>query len=309
MTFLPKRILIIGGCGYIGSELGLYLKGKSRISIVESIDLEWFGNYGIIPNIKSDFNKLDKDVLRDFDVIILLAGHSSVGMCQDNLNGAFQNNLANFISLIQKIGRQQFIYASSSSVYGNINRNLMTEAHEEYAAANFYDFSKYEIDTYMKLYGKLEYYGLRFGTVNGPSPNFRDDVMINSMFKSAKVNNHIKISNPHIRRPILGINDLCRAIYSIIMADDAKKSGIYNLASFNSTVEIIGTHAAKELNVPLRIAENTSKAYDFAISTAKFEQAFNFSFQETPQSIINNLKLRDNSMVYTNRNTYISYGI
>lgn len=301
-NFLPKRILIIGGCGYIGSELYQFLKNQGQIELVNTVDLEWFGNYSGSDNIKLDFTDLSKEILAEYDTVILLAGHSSVKMCHENLNGAFQNNVANFISLIQKLNKQQFIYASSSSVYGSINRSVMDETCEEYSAGNYYDFSKYEIDTYSKLYGKLEYYGLRFGTVNGPSPNFREDVMINAMFKTAKEKGKISIFNPHIRRPILGIHDLCRAVYSIIMDGDASKAGIYNLASFNSTVELIGTHVSDYLHVPLKLQGDTAGAYDFAISTAKFENTFNFEFKETAKTIIDKLKKRDETMFYTHRN-------
>jgi UDP-glucose 4-epimerase len=309
---MSKNVLIIGGCGYIGSELYHFLqtlKNQNQIAKIDTVDLEWFGNYlGSTDNVVEDFANLSKEDLAVYDSIILLAGHSSVKMCQDNLNAAFKNNVFNFISLIQKLDKQQFIYASSSSVYGSVNRSLMDETCEEYNATNYYDLSKYEIDAYMKLFGNLEYYGLRFGTVNGPSPNLRDDVMINAMFANASKSEEVKITNPNIRRPILGIHDLCRAVATIIVDGDKSKSGIYNLASFNSTVELIGMHVADELGAKLIVGGNTAGAYDFAISTKKFETTFNFSFQESVRGIVNKLVKRKDTMILDNRNEKIPYG-
>jgi UDP-glucose 4-epimerase len=310
---MSKNVLIIGGCGYVGSELYQFLqilKKQNQIAKVDTVDLEWFGNYiGSSDNVVEDFANLSKEDLAVYDSIILLAGHSSVKMCENNLNATFKNNVLNFISLIQKLENQQFIYASSSSVYGSVNRSLMDETCEEYNATNYYDLSKYEIDAYMKLFGKLEYYGLRFGTVNGPSPNLRNDVMINAMFSNASKSGEVKITNPNIRRPILGIHDLCRAIATIIVDGNPSKAGIYNLASFNSTVELIGMHVANELDAKLIIGGNTPNAYDFAISTKKFETAFNFAFQDTVRGLVNKLVKRKESMIFDDRNEPVPYGI
>jgi len=294
-----KKILIIGGCGYIGSALFAYLNKKYD---VESVDLELFGNPNI-KNFKINFKDLNKEYLSQFTDIVLLAGHSSVKMCEENMLGSFKNNVEYFIELLLKINQnQKFIYASSSSVYGNVNRNIVTEECEEYIAGSFYDLSKAEIDNYTKIFNNINYYGLRFGTVNGISPNLRKDIMINAMVNGAINNKEIRVFNPMVRRPILYIKDLCRAIETIILNDKNLK-GIYNLASFNSTVDIIGRKVAEIFDdVKLTIIDGKpikeeninkkldSKVYDFAISSDKFISNFDFEFEGTIQLITNELK-------------------
>ena len=307
-----KKILIIGGCGYIGSALFNFLNKKYS---VESVDLELFGN----PNIKNfriNFKDLTREYLSQFTDIILLAGHSSVKMCEENMLGAFKNNVEYFIELLLKINpNQKFIYASSSSVYGNVNRNIVTEECEEYIAGSFYDLSKAEIDNYAKIFDNINYYGLRFGTVNGTSPNLRKDIMINAMVNGAISNKEIRVFNPMIRRPILYIKDLCRAIETIILKDKNLK-GVYNLASFNSTVDIIGRKVAeifddvkltiidgeptKEENVNKKLH---SKVYDFAISSDKFITNFDFKFEGTITLIANELKNNiSETLIFGDRN-------
>jgi nucleoside-diphosphate-sugar epimerase len=206
--------------------------------------------------------------------------------------------------LLSKISKnQKFIYASSSSVYGNVNRNIVTEECEEYVAGSFYDLSKAEIDHYVKIFDEVNYYGLRFGTVNGFSPNTRNDVMINAMVSSAIANREIKVFNPMIRRPILYINDLCRAVETIILEGNYSNRGLYNLASFNSTADIIGRKTSEVFDdVKLSVIDReptpeeninkklNSKVYDFAISSDKFISTFNFKFEGTIKDIAIELK-------------------
>jgi len=310
-----NKILIIGGCGYIGSRLNTYLNSKEYS--VTSVDLELFGNPGL-SNIKENYNNLTGDYLSQFSNIILLAGHSSVKMCEDNLIGCFKNNVEYFVQLLTKIkDHQKFIYASSSSVYGNVNRNIVNENCEEYVAGSFYDLSKAEIDHYAKIFDKVNYYGLRFGTVNGYSSNIRTDIMINAMVNSILETNTVKVFNPMVRRPILWIHDLCRAIEKIIVDGDFFKRGLYNLASFNSTVDIIGRKVSNIFEgSQLQIIENEptkeelelnkklhSKVYDFAISSNKFIDTFDFQFEGTIDRIAEELKENfSNSILKAPRN-------
>ena len=298
-----NKTLIIGGCGYIGSRLFNYLKHKQYK--VVSLDLELFGNPNI-QNTKENYKDLTKQDIARFDNVILLAGHSSVKMCESNMIGCFKNNVQYFVELLSKMSKnQKFIYASSSSVYGNVNRNIVTEECEEYVAGSFYDLSKAEIDHYVKIFDEVNFYGLRFGTVNGFSPNTRNDVMINAMVSSAIANGEIKVFNSMIRRPILYINDLCRAVETIILEGNHSNRGLYNLASFNSTADIIGRKTSEVFdNVKLSIIDReptpeeninkklNSKVYDFAISSDKFISTFNFKFEGTIKDIA--LELKEN---------------
>ena len=286
-----QKVLLLGGCGYIGSRVYKHLKEKGINTT--SVDLEIFGNPEVA-NTKKNFKNLTKEYLSKFSDIILLAGHSSVKMCESNLIGCFRNNVQYFVDLITKISEnQKFIYASSSSVYGNVNRNIVSEDCQEYVAGSFYDLSKAEIDHYIRIFDEINYYGLRFGTVNGYSPNIRNDIMINAMFYSAKISQEVTISNPMIRRPILDIKDLCRAMESIIENGDFNKRGVYNLASFNSNVETIGRKTAEILGAKIKIVDSqrsVSKVYDFAISCDKFCNVFGFKFLGFPESITQDLK-------------------
>ena len=143
-------------------------------------------------------------------------------MCENNMTSTMKNNVLNFVELLDKIDKNQtFIYASSSSVYGDTKENVVSETYVHFEPNNFYDLSKYEIDSYAALTDK-KYFGLRFGTANGASPNFRNDIMINAMTFNGRKNDKVFCFNPEIHRPILGVKDLCRAIQIIIKKGDTR---------------------------------------------------------------------------------------
>ena len=299
-----SKILLIGGNGYIGSRL-------QEVLDVDVVDTNWFNDR----DNGEDFKDFTSRHYSDYDTIILLAGHSSVKMSEGNLNSCFNNNVRNFIDLIEKLDKQKLIYVSSSSVYGSVGGKTVNEKYYGFEPYNQYDISKHTADLYAQK-SDVEYYGLRFGTVNGCSPVLRTDVMINAMVNSALRDGHIKLYIKDTMRPILGINDLCRAI-TFIVESDKDKRGLYNLASFNKTAEQIAYEVADVMGVeveeyeadPTQIKNTKSqtKAYNFSISTLKFRREYKFKFQDTVESLAVDLKENWNFMEKTDRGEAIHY--
>ena len=297
-----KKILLLGGEGYIGSRLFLELKDEFNIT---KIDLGWFSTV----EISQDINVVD---ISSYEVIVLLAGHSSVKMCESDIMSSYYNNVDNFLNLLNKINKgQKFIYASSSSVYGNTGDSVVSEDNLNFEPNNYYDLTKKIIDMYAQL-SEIEYYGLRFGTVNGFSSIFRNDIMINSMVFNAKKDGYINLFIKDIKRPILGIKDLTNAVRTIINKGKFDLRGIYNLCSFNSTPEKIAQKISDILKVEIKeidISEinkiNNVKlqtnSYNFAINCDKFINNFNFKFEDTIESIVNEIVSNFDSMEKNNR--------
>jgi len=105
--------------------------------------------------------------------------------------------------------------------------------------------------------------------------------------------------NPEVHRPILGIEDLCRAMMTIIEKGTHDNRGLYNIASFNSTAKQISEAVAKTTGADLEIVDTLpetitnvklqTKAYNFLIDSTKFEEVFDFEFKETPTTIVKSI--------------------
>lgn len=290
------KILILGGNGYIGTYLTNFLGQKYDVT-----------SYG---SRSQDYNKLTSEYLTGFEYIILLAGHSSVQMCLGPLESPWLNNVVNFKNLLSKTRYdQKIIYASSSSVYGDKNFNISTERDISLDYINNYDLTKTTLDLYalreMGLGRNLM--GLRFGTVNGSSPVTRVDLMINSMVFNALFNKEIIVTNKNVRRPILYIKDLARAIDHVISGKFYP--GVYNLASFNSTVNEISREVSRQTGALIKDKGNNPGVYNFEISSAKFIDTHGFKFEGTPEMVVSDVVrgFIESRPTMVKRNEYIAY--
>lgn len=280
---MKKEILLIGGCGYIGSSL---FDELSKTHNVISVDAEWFGRT-VNSNFKCDYEYLEYDYIKKYDTVILTAAHSSVPMCNNDHKGAFNNNVVKFINFIQKLQpNQKFIHASSSCVYIKSDLNGAVET-ERLKPNDMLSFSKTTIDHYLEAFNPCEWYALRFGSVNGYSRNFRTDLMINAMTKNALIDNKLNISNGDNYRPILGMKDLVRAVKAIVESEEDKR-GVYNVASFNVNIREVGNAIAKIIGCEVAEQEG-GKSYDFCINTNKFKEAYAFEFKESLETIVQSI--------------------
>lgn len=299
------KVLIIGSEGYIGSRMcSTYFTDATKL------DIGWFGDFN--QNfLKMDYRNLTLEDVESYDAIVLLAGHSSVKMCVGNWYSTYNNNVRNFMYLLRKMDivktKTKLIYASSSSVYGNTFGEVADETFMSKVGINEYDVSKSMIDQVVQMWPKIEWYGLRFGTVNGFSPNLRSELMLNSMTRNALQNGVVRINNETIHRAILGLDDLIRAVRAIIYNGSMEKSGFYNLCSFNATVGELAEKVSSITNAKIERTPDLPNPYDFRISNKKFEDAFDFKFAETADSIINQLVDSIDYAKLTNRDNKIIY--
>lgn len=269
------RILLIGGCGYVGSALFRHFETQGHD--VVSIDLEWRGNPGGIKNRKVDYRMLLPSFVLDVDAAVWIAGHSTVAACIADPTEAFANNAAGLIQFAQLLGGKPLIYASSGSVYDSEGTGRFR---------NMYDLSKFAADEAMKLC-RQNFYALRFGTVCGVSPNPRWDLMLNGMVRSAVQRRAIDVWNQRARRPLLGLRDLCRAVETIVA--NGGEPGIYDLATCETTIGALASKVAAMCGATITEKQGPA-GYDFTMGRDKFVHAFGFEFAESVESMVLDVK-------------------
>ena len=248
--FLSKSILITGSEGYLGSVLVPFLikKGFS----VTGIDTCFFNEFRLdfkdyknqYKFIKSDVRDITEDDLNNIDVVVHLAGISNDPMSKMDSKKVYDptriytKNLAKLC----KSKDIRFIFASSCSVYGIGNNELLTEISKVNPQTG-YSLNKYQIEKDLEELSDNNFspIALRFATVFGPSPNMRFDIVINMLVGMAKTKNQIILnSDGQSWRPNLHIYDLCEAIYkSIVFEYKEKQLLILNIGDESNNLKII----------------------------------------------------------------------
>lgn len=259
----PKqRILLVGGCGYIGS----YLYGRLTQAgfAVKVCDLLNRGNPLGIPVLARDYATLGEDLLRQSDVVLWFAGHSSVAQSILDPQGAIANNCLNLFSFAKKLPpHTKFIYASTGSLYSS--KGSVVPATEDSLASipsqNAYDISKFAFD-YLAGNFLERFYALRMGTLAGFSPNLRRELVFNAMNLSAVETGRVRVMNRHASRTILFLSDLWRFIERLIETD--APSGFYNAGSLTATIGELAEAIAATWGVRV-VDEGDSQTYSFIL--------------------------------------------
>lgn len=290
------RILVAGGAGYVGSAL--IPKLLDRGYDVDVVDLLWFGAH--LPEKvgirRRDVFTVDESDLEQYDTVVFTAGLSNDPMAEFSPGRNFISNAAApaYLAYVAKrAGVRRFIHAGSCSVYGYVTEQLCSE--ESPVCSTYpYGISKLQGEqAVMNLADeKFSVVSFRKGTISGPSPRMRFDLIVNTMFKTALSEGVITVNNPSIWRPILSINDAVAAYVRAIEAPDGV-SGIFNIASGNYTVGEIadlvrGTLEAKGVRVRLLI-KHMKDFRSYKVTIDRAQNVLSFKPRQDVEQIVDDL--------------------
>ena len=260
-----EKILITGGCGYIGTNLvNFFLKQNHKVTV---IDTQWFGNF--LPKsknlevIKLDLRNIKKVLLKNFSTVIHLASISNDPSSDLNPKLAWEiGPLATYelLELSRKKKVKNFIYASSGSVYGISKKNRVDEKTSKLPLS---DYNKQKmvtekvIETYSKDFRTVIF---RPATVCGLSKRLRLDVSVNLLTYQAFKNNEITVLGGKQIRPNIHIDDMV-SLYNFAIKNK-NLSGIFNAGFENISILDIAKKISKITGCKISIKKsNDPRSY------------------------------------------------
>ena len=239
------KILITGGCGFVGTNIALFLNKKYKVNSLDNLSRKGsrynlnllkknkIRNYDL--NIEN-YNKIKK--LPKYDLIIDCCAEAAVELSRKKIDKVIDTNLIGTINILKKAkkDKSKIIFISSSRVYPIVplnklikNKNILNplkinkkidENESIIGAKSIYGLTKLAsemlIEEFSYAFG-IKYLINRCGVISGPLQFGKQD----QGFVSLWIWRHILKKNlkyigyggkGHQVRDVLHINDLCELI-------------------------------------------------------------------------------------------------
>jgi len=260
------KILITGGCGFVGTMLTeQLLRDGHQITVV---DTQWFGNYlnshPQLTLLKQDTRDVDSIPLNGVDSIIHLANIANDPGVEMNPTLSWEINVLATHQLADRAvrsGVKQFIFASSGSVYGVKDDPQVTED-LELVPISTYNKTKMVSERVLLSYsGMMQIHCIRPATVCGYSPRMRLDVSVNLLTLQALKNGKMTVFGGSQTRPNIHITDMVN-VYRHFLAKQELPSGCYNAGFENITILDIAEKVASKLSAEILVSSsNDPRSY------------------------------------------------
>lgn len=208
---MSKRIIVTGGAGFIGSNLCDFLiKNNHEVVCIDSFD-DYYSpdikrnnisfaltqpNYSLIESDIKDIDYISNQITETFDAIIHLAAKAGVRYSLTHPIGYEESNVVgtkNILKLAVEKDIKQFVFASSSSIYGNAPAPFNEEYKDLQPISPYAQTKLFSEKTGKEFSEKydLNFISLRFFSVYGP--RLRPDLVMNKIAGSIYRNERLRI--------------------------------------------------------------------------------------------------------------------
>lgn len=288
------KVLITGGCGFIGTNLVKFLSEKGfTVTILDNLSVgrkDYIETLSlpnppqvVIGDIRN--KKAMNQAVSGIEAVVHLAAHTSVVESLENPREDWDINVNGTLNLLEACrqnGVGRFIFASSNAVVGEqeppIDETKVPQPLSPYGASKL--AGEALCSSYYHSFG-LRTISLRFANCYGPYSDHKTSV-VSKFLRCAKEGRPLVIyGDGNQTRDFVHVEDVCHAICLALTAqDDSVFGGVFQVASgketaINRLVEIIKAVTDSDFQIdykPERAGEIKRNYSD--ISKAKRELGF-----------------------------------
>ena len=296
MDHATKKVLVVGGAGYVGSVLVPEL--LERGYAVKVFDRLYYGDQGLrdvrdrIDLEAGDIRTMSPAVLEDVAAVINLGGLSNDPMAEYNPKANYEMNTVAteyLARLCKEAGVRRYLFASSCSIYdigeGNDEKDVLLDETSPVDPKAAYSRSKFEAERLLLALADDRFCPviLRKGTVYGFSPRMRYDLVVNTFIKDALSKGTLTpYSGGEMWRPMVDVRDAVKAYITCLQAPEEKVAGqIFNLVNRNFRISELALRVQEGLRQAGARAEITPDyrykgVRNYRVSGKKLERALDF---------------------------------
>ena len=240
------KIVITGGAGFVGSQVGYYFhKLGHDVHLLDNMSYGKEDNLYVDGSTFGHFTKFDVrdptllSFFQNTDVVFHFAGIAPLPDCQINPTTAYDNNVVGTLNVLEacrKVGVPKVIFSSTSAVYENCTKFPLTEDRIDKEPNLVYSMSKRSCEwichSYVENY-EMDITTLRFFNVYGPHQDFkRKHPPLMGYITKTLLNNTLPVfySTGNQQRDYVYIDDISSLITKVIEHPDSRGE-VFNICS------------------------------------------------------------------------------
>lgn len=299
---MTEKILVTGGCGYIGSILvRMLLKENYNVVVLDNLS---FGKATLNDIKNKNFSLIegdirnDKDIeqaIRGVDAVVHLAALVGDPQCAAKPKNAMSSNFDGTIRLVKickQNGIKKFIYTSTCSVYGCKEEELLIEE-SKLNPVSLYAWTKLYSERALLALADSNFKPLilRLATVYGKADRTRFDLVVNLLTKKAVTEKKIVLFGADQWRPFIHVEDVARAV--LLCLKKYKGEAIFNVGSTRENYQIrdLGFFIKEVIPaVNIEVMQNPTDKRDYRVSFEKIEKELGFKNTKTVKEGIIEIK-------------------
>ena len=295
-----RRILLVGGAGYIGCELTAQLL-DARYQ-VRTVDLLIYDNGGAVTgflrNPRYEFRRLDlvdadtlSSALEDVTDVVLLAGLVGDPITKAYPEASEAINVEGMRRLLDRLDGHRLnkvIFVSTCSNYGLIPDGSLADEEFELRPLSPYATAKVAIEDHLlEIKDKVDYRTviLRFATAFGLSPRMRFDLTVSEFTREMFLRRELLVFDAETWRPYCHVRDFGRLVRQVLQAPLELVDGeVFNAGDDvnNYTKQMIVDQLRLRLpDAPVMFQEHGSDPRNYRVSFAKVRERLLFESEMT----------------------------